>query len=342
MSEKKTLNPQISLGDLLRALDGLGDTDAITRRAVAAMLGFEWAEETVKKTDMAPDKVSTIADEMANHFPRQPIAESQEKVVDISQKPPPADLATADATDEAWVEALPSTSSQMPDWYYTVTALPFSAGSTVSARPPIDSLFQPRWIRALLQNALAVIDDRGHMDIERTVERLARAKPLLRFPRLKRMRLGGAAQILIDMSEAMRPYAEDQYAILDDIKRLIATEMVEEMIFKGCPSRGAGRRGDWPMPAYCPPHQGTTVLLLTDLGVGSNSISSERIMPAEWLSFADTVRKAGCELVALVPYPITRISPMIRRAFAVIPWDRTTTTGIAQRIRRDADRRSGQ
>jgi hypothetical protein len=77
------------------------------------------------------------------------------------------------------------------------------------------------------------------------------------------------------------------------------------------------------------------VVLLSDLGIGEPVHQFERALPAEWLRFAEQARRAGCPLVAIVPYEPRRWPASLRRLMAIIPWDRRTTALAAWNAIRD-------
>lgn len=71
-------------------------------------------------------------------------------------------------------------------------------------------------------------------------------------------------------------------------------------------------------------------MALTDLGVPAVRLRERQASPEEWVEFAKYVRSMGCPLVALVPYPRTRVPEAVHRYMTVLPWDRRTS---ASRVR---------
>lgn len=72
------------------------------------------------------------------------------------------------------------------------------------------------------------------------------------------------------------------------------------------------------------------MLLLTDLGIGRPQLSADPATVEEWLELAAVVRRAGCPLVALVPYGAHRWPAALRDAMTLVEWDRPTS---AARVR---------
>jgi hypothetical protein len=190
-------------------------------------------------------------------------------------------------------------------------------------------LLAPDWTRGILVGALSVTSDDGPVDVDRVVELLASGQPLLELPRQPWPTMRRGVQVLVDLGDGMLPFARDARVLQHAIGR-VAGEAVHALRFVGCPSRGAGA-GPKPWGSYAPPTAGTPVVVLTDLGIARPPDSADPGTVSEWLAFAGLVHRAGCPLVAFVPYPDTRIPPELTRAMAVLNWDRATS---AQTIRR--------
>lgn len=337
----------ISIGDLLRVVDSLGASDHATRRLIALMLGFEWTEEdsdAEKSGGLVEANVAATARDRSvlSENPVESVQEQSGTGETISRPLPD------ESEDSAWIEPLPPKSIRVPTWFGEVQKMPVPENEKLNDPPPIDSLFRPDWTRALLYNALATFDNKGPLDIDRTVELLSRGEPITEYPRLPQLRLGAVVQVLVDTSKSMAPYRADQRGILKDIKRMITELMVKEVYFDSWPLRGkvlysssgTSNEGGTRRRVYESPGAGNIVLALTDLGSDRLIPGVERATDDEWLTFADRLNKAGCPFVILTPYPQSQIPLALRRSIAVITWDRTTTTGIVRRSRRDLSRRS--
>jgi hypothetical protein len=168
--------------------------------------------------------------------------------------------------------------------------------------------------------------------VERLVETLARVESIDEMPRLPWPTLRRGAQILIDSSEGMDPFAQDQDDLAGRLRRTVGEDRVELLRFSGCPTRGAGAGPRHTWHAYEPPSAGKPVILLTDLGVAMVPLATDRADAGEWRAFAALIRAAGCPLAAFVPYPSTRIPMALRRALPVIPWDRRTSIGAVRTL----------
>jgi hypothetical protein len=321
--------PPIGLGDFLRASEELGARDAESRKRIAKLLGFDWAERPQRgprdaSRERAPENEETT--EEAQAVVTETPADSRASGAGREEQ-------HAEAGD-LWVETLPSRGVRMPEWVAEVEAMPEPVGEETDEPVPIEPLFAPGWTRAILFAALAHVDRRGPVDVERTVELLCRSEPLTRLPRRTRFHLKNDLQLLIDVNRTMAPFVQDQLALVSAVGRLVSAQNVERLLFSACPTRGAGRAGEWPWGEYVPPkHPGTLVLVLTDLGMSRAAPGVENADADEWLRFAGMIRRDGCQLVTLVPFPRRRVPASLKGAMAVVPWDRTTTVGMIRKIR---------
>jgi hypothetical protein len=67
--------------------------------------------------------------------------------------------------------------------------------------------------------------------------------------------------------------------------------------------------------------------VLSDLGAGASHSGGDPAFADEWLEFFTTTSEAGCPVVALVPYPLSRVPRVLRRVARAVPWGRQTSIG---------------
>jgi len=145
--------------------------------------------------------------------------------------------------------------------------------------------------------------------------------------------LARGVQLLVDQSEAMMPFRRDQKWLVEQLERIAGKHAFEFRNFIGCPSRamGSGPRVDWkPYRNWASPRTGTTIVVVTDLGITSAPMRHPKARLEEWLDFAGLVRAQACPIVALVPFKPDRVPAPLHRVLTVIHWDRSTT---ASRVR---------
>ena len=108
-------------------------------------------------------------------------------------------------------------------------------------------------------------------------------------------------------------------------------ELVDVLRFSGSPEQGAGAGSRVEWSAYEPPVRPRPILVVSDLGVGVPPLGDDAAPADEWLRFAARVRRAGCPLLTLSPYPAGRVPRRLARRLRVVLWDRTTTAAVARR-----------
>jgi len=279
------------LGDFYRSAKKLGLTnDDVVR--VAALLGLD----TRAMTPAAPPPV----------LPPQP-GEGKKEVVDEDFRPaptrPPALLAKAFALGG------PATPESQPAWFTSTTPFPVDKARHRSAKLPLDPLLAPNGARNIVAAIAATSVAEGEMDLERIVAHVARGELVADLHRRTSITVRNGVQLLIDRSETMSLFARDTSWIEEQLVRVVGADRVQSLRFDGLPQRGVGHRGEeW--QAWRTPIAGVPVLVLTDLAAS----------PGEWAAFAETVRAAGCPLVALVPYPPHRWPAV---PLTIVHWDRS-------------------
>ncbi|HEX8144708.1 MAG TPA: hypothetical protein VF553_19220 [Pyrinomonadaceae bacterium] len=291
----------IGIGDLIRAFERLSVSDDATRREIANLLGLVKAEpQTQRAKTTAPTAPAPPPPFTKQTSPTPSAQDSLQSKIEASRQ-----------EIELW---LPEPG---------VAPLQQTAGTT--SEPPVEPLFVSNWTRAILSSALSTNSEEGPLDIERIVEALARAEIPVPLPRRIHATTRRGVQLLVDKSEAMMPFASDQTSIQEATRRAIGSDQAKALRFVGCPLRGirASAREKW--KNYSPPMPGTPVLLLTDLGIGRPMFSTDHADVREWLAFAQQVRRAGCPLLAFVPYAPGRWPRPLRRAMTIVQWDRCTS-----------------
>lgn len=210
--------------------------------------------------------------------------------------------------------------------------LPPLAERPAAAPPlPFEPLLTPNWTRALLSAALARRGDDGPIDIKRVVELVASGEAILRLPRHPRPTLAGGVQMLVDRNGTMLPFLEDERWLEAQVQKVAGLGFHRPLYFESCPTRGTGHgsKSEWKdYLTHHLPRPGTVLLLLTDLGIGRPEGLRARAGVQEWLAFTGTVRKRGCPVVALVPYPPARWPAALRKQMTIIQWDRPTSASL--------------
>ena len=177
-----------------------------------------------------------------------------------------------------------------------------------------------------LRQILAHFVEGTELDVDRTVDRLSAGELLACFPRRRRRRWGTTFQVLMDRSERLVPFWQDQSQVIGELSRFLAPAPLEQAVVDESRSVPVIVTGEKAGASYEPP-SGGMVLALSDLG----SLSPEQGEARQaWLNLGEQLHGAGCRALALVPCPIWRVPADLRRTWQVLPWDRTTTSGATR------------
>ncbi|MFE6621175.1 hypothetical protein ACFZBP_35825 [Streptomyces sp. NPDC008086] len=320
--------PEIWVADLALALHAVGDDPARQHRA-ARLLGF-------RDEPPPPGPPPDLADGRPAHVPpaeEPPLSAPTRRPEDSSAPheplPPGADPGRSEGrarpAGPPVLEPVDFDAPDPTDW----TGVPFLEEVTdrhLTARPPLEPLLTERSSTAILNAALTtLVRDDGEPDIDALVEAFARGIPLTRLPRAPRPTLRFGVQVLVDRGDGMQPYRRDQQELARRIIGLVGAELTQIRYFADAPNRGTGPGSPWTWQPYRPPSPGTRVLVVSDLGVGGPVLHPRRASVAEWSQVCDEIVRAGCTVLALVPYPVTRVPAELTPLLAALTWDRTTT-----------------
>jgi hypothetical protein len=229
------------------------------------------------------------------------------------------------ATAPAWVQAMveQGTTLQRP-----------KADAARLPDPP--SLFVPARTRSILVAALSVSRPEGRIDVPALVQHVARGAVPTRVPRRPVPSLAYGVQLLVDRSPAMRPYRRDARALEADVRRVVGAARLDVLRFAGSPWRGAGRGSKRRWTSYADDHvppPGTSVLCVTDLGLGVPPSGPLPPPPADWLRLGRLLARRACPLVLLVPYGPARWPAPLAHALALVHWDPRTTAATVKSAR---------
>lgn len=217
-----------------------------------------------------------------------------------------------------------------PHWLAAARNLETTEDTHIRAVLPLDPLFPARTSRAIISAALATPFASGAVDLMRVIDMVSRAELIEHIPWLSIPTLVRGVQLLIDRGESMQPFAADQAALRTALSRVVGRDRTEVLYFDGSPLWGAGNgpKDEW--LDYHTPAPGTPVLVLTDLGITQPPGIAGLAGPSDWRAFAKTLARAGCPLLALVPYPPRRW-PGFQKCMTILQWDRVTTAAVVRR-----------
>ena len=254
--------------------------------------------------------------------PQRPSDEPGIKLPDITQQmqtgPPPEFRA---ALPERVAPA--RTGETPPAWFASVPALdPPSPGRRLQLS--LDPLFRPQWLRALIVAALSTVEETRELDMERVITSMARGQELEFVPFRRARTLRKGVYCWLDVGPGMEPFRRDQEELVAVLERVAGRDRVAvEMLSDDA---------RLPTNVY---FAHTPVLILSDLGANRIPGHAPAIIPRHWVRFANQARGQGAShVVAFVPGDVIRVSAELRRAIAVVKWDRPVSVQSVLRARR--------
>jgi hypothetical protein len=346
---------EISLGDLLRAFGELSPDDE-DRFAIAKLLKltpFVSLEELKQGGGVPLKPARTVTTEGGGAVAGGDAADDARSLASrIAARRETIKLARAAAAQQVVVTLMSEEASPLSDdmptlpselvkvtdaaapvspWGENVPVLPTANEQSASEPLGFEPLLVPTWTRALLSAAVARRVNDGPIDVKRVVELVARGEVTVNLPRYPRPTLARGVQVLVDRSETMLPFLEDQTWLEEQVQKVVGPGCLTTLYFEGCPTRraGPGGKSGWKKyPTARQPKSGTVLLLLTDLGIGRPLWPGASAGEGEWLEFAAAIRKRACPVVALVPYGPARWPASLQKFMTIIQWDRPTSASF--------------
>jgi hypothetical protein len=218
-----------------------------------------------------------------------------------------------------------------PQWLAAAPHLDATDAAHLYPALPLEPLFPARTSRAILSGALATPSLSGPLHLAKIIESVSRGELVGFIPQLSIPTLTRGVQLLIDRGEGMQPFAADQAALREALVRVVGRDRTEVLYFEGSPLWGAGigPKDEW--PEYHTPTQGTPVVILTDLGIAQPPGAAGFAGTSDWRQFAHVLSRAGCPLLALVPYASARWPSVLSKCMTMLHWDRATTASVVRR-----------
>jgi len=209
------------------------------------------------------------------------------------------------------------------------------AGDTDASSAPVESLFAPNRVRAILGGLATVPVPSGEPDMTNIVDMIARAVPIDQLPERSVHALGHAVQLLFDAGPTMLPFTQDKQQLASAAVRLIGRDRVRVADFLGAPLNGVRVQRSVRWQPFGWPDRRSTVVVVSDLGSGDG----RQGIDLAWRDFLDQAARRQVCTVALIPYPASRWPDGVEGFDAAVTWD--LATGVrslrrALRMRRRA------
>ncbi len=151
-------------------------------------------------------------------------------------------------------------------------------------------------------------------DVATITQILGRGELLQRIPRLQRRRWGQDLLVILDRSERLMPFHDDQHHVVRRLRALFPRRRVQMAIMDGdVDDIDAFDHHGEPVP-FKVPRPGTAVLALTDLGCLAPRPEPIR---RHWRVFGDRLAHGGCRPTVLNPAPACLWA---REGVGLAPW----------------------
>ncbi len=208
-----------------------------------------------------------------------------------------------------------------PRWYQTTPSLNPDEIKPLPVQPPAkEPLVAWAKIWPVLRSQLSEVRRARQPDIPKIVKILAEGNLLHSIPRKPRQRWVATVQLLVDRPERTALFNLDFNRLLEQLKQLRGETGLEIQTIAHHPGgrvrvmvNGKPQMRDWHVP-----EAGTTVFILSDLGVLDESGLALRA----WLHVGRQLRLAGCRPVAFAPLPTRYLTAALITLFECISWDR--------------------
>jgi hypothetical protein len=334
----------VSLGDVIRAWRLLGATTDDERRAIARTLGFDLRDATP-----APRQRPTAS----------PIEDDDRSSETIAREPAPPPVTEQPQP----IELVPFTDVEVNPVALPAHGLPRPAAVAPAVLEP---LFTAAWSRAIASTLTEHSAPVGPIDIERTIDLLARRLPIRRLPRRKRLVSATEVVVVVDSRGTLAWFRNDADLLVDRLDAVTraavgvvdadgAPVLTSAMGASGADGAShatgsttrrravAGRdddrddddddiADDGPPRARVRIGAQGRVIGLTDLGLGSSWMPGDPGRTDAWIALAITLRARGASLVIVTPVPIERLPSRLLRLVPSIYWDRSTRPGTVHRL----------
>ena len=198
---------------------------------------------------------------------------------------------------------------------------------------PVESLFPPGRVRAILREMATLAAPSGQLDLAAAVAMIARAEPIKAMPQRMLRSLGHSVQLLFDAGPAMLPFARDKQQLAATATRLIGKDRVRVGDFIVDPLQGVRpqRQVRWE-PLHWPGRR-SVVVVVSDLGIGGVE-DNEETGHEVWQRFLDGARRRGLRCVVLIPYAQERWPAAATRFGTGLSWDLGTGVQMLRRSMR--------
>jgi hypothetical protein len=199
-------------------------------------------------------------------------------------------------------------------------------GPTGWSPPPPAPPLVPEGRQRALAMALARSFVPGPLDVRRMVEDRARRQARTAPPRQVLPSVRRGVQVVVDRGPALDPFRNDVASLVAALVRVASANGVEVLAFTGDPRwvvppwrRGTGPPAPQPYQRLVPT-MGRAVVVVSDLGIATARSAPAPAPPRAWTEHHAVLRRAGCPVVYLVPYPVARWPQALAGHLPAVVW----------------------
>lgn len=314
----------VGLGDVIRAWRLLDANTEDERRAIAQTLGFDLR-------DRQPTPVT----------PRKPTTTMPEPGPSVDTPAPSTPTPTNEEPQA--IELVPFTDVRVNPVELPADGLP----RPTAVRPAVlEPLFEAGWSRAIASTLTEHSAPVGPLDLDRTIDLLARRLPIRTLPRRDRLVSATEVVVVVDTRGTLAWFRDDAallIARLDAVTRAPVAVVEADgapVLTSAMGARGTARLttsdlddlDDAPSPDRVRIGAHGRIIGITDLGLGSPWMRGDPARADAWADLAIALRARGASLAIVTPVPVERLPRRLSRLAPCIYWDRSTPPGLVHRL----------
>ncbi|EXG79869.1 hypothetical protein [Cryptosporangium arvum] len=320
------------LGAFARGLSLLSPRDDETYRAMARLFGYDVAPTVPNPESISVERPYIVQDRRID---------ASEGATAPDTRIPPLDVSASAAGKSPQEAGIPASltryeprlmvEKELRDKLEDGVRLP-PVPPLVSSARNIDTLFRPSWQREIIKELATIETFTDEPSVESLVEALATGKAIAALPATTRIDVNPRVRVLIDTAQSMLPFTEDQALFAAALQRVLGKPMVAVERLRNAPQQVSAEGGARWSPAIA--SLGESLIVVSDLGM-TRHLVKQGFTTVYWIDFArSSFAASGLRPVAVVPCSLGLVPDLVRKAFAVIPWDRPTSPGLVGRVSR--------
>lgn len=325
MAQQSAKGGEISLSELLIAINDLPWQNEKQLKSMFHALGFNWQNESSEIiTSDQQKKIYDRTHYRQKHDVQPP--KNNPTGFSIPPTPDPVELPINILSSELKALEPLLANSIEPDFLQKENALlkmDFSISKLARS-----NLLPNRTNRGILSAALQVKTRGKAIAISQLINQVIKGKLPKTLPRLDCITLQRGCQLLLDYSDSMVPYWEDLTALADQVQDLLGTERVRIFEFDQNPLTAkhwqeSGQSTDWLVDTSRP------VLLASQLGVSGQRNSPT--VKTYWLEFIRLCEQKKVPLLILNPWQESYWPVNLGKFPILIHWNPLTTATLVKK-----------